>query len=237
MKFDLLLFDLDGTLYDQACGYEANIHANIFEFMAQAKGTKFDRISTVEEAKIAWQPVFDKYNLTKRGLLAEGYEFDTKGYDRCIRHGVSRYIPKQPAEDLRLFLESLPTERKVIFTNAPEESANEILEWLGVKDLFETVLGSDFMGDALCKPERAAFDKVLTHLGIPQADSYPNICYFEDSFKNLEAGRALGFAAVFVVCPTLQNEGRSEEELSRFDAIVPAQVSMSLKETFPDLWE
>lgn len=235
MKFDLLLFDLDGTLYDQACGYEANLHSNIFKFMVQAKSAKFDAITTVQEAKMVWKPIFDKYNLTKRGLLAEGYHFDTQEYDRFIRQGVRQYIPKDP--NLRLFLESLPTKRKVIFTNAPEESAREILEWLGVADLFEAVLGSNFMGDTLCKPEIAAFDKVLTHLGIPQSDSYPNICYFEDSFKNLEAGRKLGFATVFVACATLQNEGRSAEELSCFDAVVPRQVGMSLQEIFPDLWK
>ena len=131
----LLLFDLDGTLYDQACGYEEEIHANIFRFMVQAKGGKFDAIHSIDDARRIWQPIFAKYNLTKRGLIGEGYSFDLNEYDRFIRQGASKFI--KPDLELRRFLESLPTSRrKVIFTNAPEASAHEILGLLGVADLF-----------------------------------------------------------------------------------------------------
>ena len=44
---DVLLFDLDGTLYDHACGYEQEIHSNIYDFMVQSKGGKFDAITTL----------------------------------------------------------------------------------------------------------------------------------------------------------------------------------------------
>ena len=68
MTFDLLLFDLDGCLYDQTCGYVDNVHSNIFKFMVQQTGGLFDRITTIDEAKFHWKPIFEKYNLTKRGL-------------------------------------------------------------------------------------------------------------------------------------------------------------------------
>ena len=84
MTADLLLFDLDGTLYDQSCGYEDEVHSNIYNFMAESKGGKFDEISSVEDAEIVWQPIFDKYNLTKRGLLWEGYIFDSFEYDTFV---------------------------------------------------------------------------------------------------------------------------------------------------------
>jgi putative hydrolase of the HAD superfamily len=229
-SIELLLFDLDGTLYDQACGYEDEVHSNIFKFMAESTGGKFDEISNVEEAKIVWKPIFDKYNLTKRGLVGEGYVFDSMVYDKFVRQGASKYIRRDP--DLRLFLESLP-HRKVIFTNAPESSANEILDLLGVSDLFEAVLGTDFLQNKVCKPERASFEKVLHHL-----DVAPNrVCYFEDSFKNLQAGKELGFTTVFITSETLENEGRSKEELSQFDAVVENKVEMSLKQQLPYLWD
>ena len=111
----ILLFDLDGTLYDQACGYEEEIHNNIFRYMAQ----NFDTIEDVEHAKKVWKPIFDKYNLTKRGLIGEGYSFDGTDYDRFIRQGAKNFISPDP--ELRVFLKSFPTSmRKVIFTNAPE---------------------------------------------------------------------------------------------------------------------
>jgi pyrimidine 5'-nucleotidase len=230
--FDLLLFDLDGTLYDQSNGYEDNVHGNIFKYMVQAKGGKFDQISTIEEAKMKWHPIFEKYNLTKRGLLGEGYVFDNVEYDRFIRQGAKKFITKDP--ELRIFLESLP-QRKVIFTNAPEESANEILDLLGVADLFEAVLGTDFLQHRICKPEKEAFARVLNHLGVKKSD-YHRVCYFEDSFKNLEAGKDLGFGTIFILSTTLESEGRSRGALSKFDAVINGKVGMGLKNIFPKLW-
>lgn len=234
MAFDLLLFDLDGCLYDQTNGYEDHIHANIFRYMVQAKGGKFDQITTIEEAKFYWRPIFEKYNLTKRGLLGEGYVFDIVEYDRFIRQGADKFIRKDP--ELREFLKSLPQKRKVIFTNAPEESANEVLQLLGVADLFEAVLGTDFLEHRICKPEKEAFESVLNHLGVKRSD-YNRVCYFEDSFKNLMAGKELGFTTVFVSSTTLECEGRSKDELSNFDAVIKNKVGMGLKKALPRLWE
>ena len=229
---DVLLFDLDGTLYDQECGYEDHIHSNIFKFMAESTGGKFDEISTIERAQEVWKPIFQKYNLTKRGLLGEGYVFDTVAYDKFIRQGASLFIRKDP--ELRHFLESLSCPRKVIFTNAPESSANEILELLGVSDLFEAVLGSNFLHEKVCKPEFAAFEEVLKYLGNVQPES---ICFFEDSFINLKAGKALGFKTVFISSSTLHNEGRSRDETLQFDAVVENKVGMSLKHQLSFLWD
>lgn len=230
-SFDLLLFDLDGTLYDHACGYEDEIHANIFRFMVESTGGKFGAIDSLATAQQVWQPIFTKYNLTKRGLLAEGYLFDGRQYDQYIRQGANKFIRKDP--ELRDVLLSLP-QRKVIFTNAPESSANEILDLLGVADLFEAVLGADlFLHNEICKPERAAFDKLLDYVQVPPE----KICYFEDSFQNLIAGKELGMATVFVTSETLNNEGRSVKELEKFDAVIHRQVNKSLREIMPQLWD
>jgi putative hydrolase of the HAD superfamily len=229
----LLLFDLDGTLYDQVCGYVDNVHANIFKFMAEKKGGKFDSIGSIEEAKIVWRPIFQKYNLTKRGLLGEGYEFDTVEYDKYIRQGADQFIQHDP--ELRVFLESLAC-RKVIFTNAPEISANEILDLLGVADLFEAVLGTDFLQDQVCKPEGEAFDRVLNHLKIDPAD-YHRVWFFEDSYKNLVAGKELGMKTVFVrSSSTMKEEGKAARDLSQFDAVIEGKVGMELREQIPELW-
>lgn len=235
MTFEVLLFDLDGTLYDQKCGYESNIHSNIFQFMVEQTGGKFDAITTIEQAKEVWKPIFRKYNLTKRGLLAEGFEFDGTKYDEFIRKDAEKFIQNDP--ELRLFLLALPKEsRKVIFTNAPESSAHEILKILGVHDLFEAVLGGvDFLADEICKPERAAFDKVLEYLDF-SLDRADRICFFEDSYKNLCAGKELGFKSVFVKSSTLVDEGRSVEDLSQFDAVVEGKVGFELKGSLPELF-
>ena len=236
-SLDVLLFDLDGTLYDQACGYEESIHNNIFQFMVDKQGGKFDGIDTIEQAKMIWKPIFDKYNLTKRGLLGEGFEFDGREYDTYIRRGADKYIREDP--ELRKFLLSLPkASRKIIFTNAPETSANEILSLLGVQDIFEIVIGTDFFNNEICKPELGTFTKVLDgYLNLPK-DQYHRVCYFEDSFKNLLVGKKLGLTTVFVQSETLINEGRTIEDLQeQFDAVIVGKVGMGLKETLPQLWQ
>jgi len=251
-RIDVLLFDLDGTLYDHACGYEREIHCNIFEFMTETKGGKFDAITTLEEAQRAWQPIFDKYNLTKRGLIGEGYVFDSRHYDSFVRKGAEKYFSKD--DELRSFLDSFPSRmKKVVFTNAPESSANEILTLLGVRDMFSEVLGTDFLESKVCKPEPEAFSKVLKHLFLADDHCSPppssllesyhgrnrRICYFEDSFKNLKAGKELGFRTVFIASETLQNEGKSSLELEaeQFDAILQKRVNMSLRSQLPQLWK
>lgn len=238
-RIDVLLFDLDGTLYDHACGYEEEVHSNIFKFMVQTTGSKFDAISTLEEAQTAWRPIFDKYNLTKRGLLEEGYRFDGREYDKFIRQGAGKYIQKD--ESLRAFLQSFPSRlKKVIFTNAPESSATEILDLLGVRDLFHDVMGTDFLENRVCKPEKQAFTKVLNYLGLQESPTEcRRVCYFEDSFKNLQAGKDLGFMTVFIDSETLINEGKSAYHLKRagFDAILERKLDMTLKSKLPLLWD
>jgi pyrimidine 5'-nucleotidase len=180
-SIEIVLFDLDGTLYNHNCGYKQEIGSNIFQFMVDMKGDKFDNISTIEEAQIAWQPIFDRYNLMKSGLIGEGYAFDSQYYDTCIRQGAEKYFTTD--KELHILLESFPSRiKKVVFTNAPESSANQILNLLGVQDLFDHVLGTDFLQSKICKPELKAFTKVMNNLNISPSN-YNLVCYFEDSLK------------------------------------------------------
>uniref|UniRef100_A0A7R9WXU8 Pyrimidine 5'-nucleotidase n=1 Tax=Craspedostauros australis TaxID=1486917 RepID=A0A7R9WXU8_9STRA len=231
---ELLIFDLDGTLYDRDNGYTQHVHDNIFRFMAKTEGGKFDAIDSVATARKVWEPIFAKYNLTKRGLMAEGYDFDPIHYDTFIRRGASNFFAKDPV--LREVLQSMP-QRKVIFTNAPESSANEILQLLGVADLFDCVYGTDFLQNKVCKPEIAAFEKVLAeHASVPVS----RICYFEDSFKNLVAGQKLGFRSVFIrSAATTDGDNFASADLEKFDAVLVGSVSedrQRLREQLPGLW-
>jgi putative hydrolase of the HAD superfamily len=236
-RIDILLFDLDGTLYDNDCGYQEEIHCNILRFMVEAQGGKFDAITTMEQAQRVWQPIFEKYNSTRRGMIHEGYVIDCKYWDIFVRQGAEKYFSKDM--QLRSFLQSFPSRiRKVIFTNAPESSATEILELLGIRDLFDDILGTDFMESKCCKPEKEAFIKVLQYLKVPPSE-YHKVCYLEDSLKNLKAGKALGFRTVFVMSKTLTNEGSSVQDVpaQQFDAIVHGKVDMTLQRLMPELWE
>ena len=205
-------------------GYTDHIHQNIYEFMVNNGGPS-NSIKTLADAKKAWAPIFSKWNLTKRGLKHEGWTFDSTDYDTFIRKGADKFI--KPSPSLRSTLLSLP-QKKVLFTNSPEASARECLSLLGVLDCFEFIAGTDFQNNEHCKPELEAFEKVLEKLSVKKGDEH-KICYFEDSFKNLERGREMGMRTVFVRSETLEKEGRDGSETDRFDVVLN-DVGLDLKE-------
>ena len=46
------------------------------------------------------------------------------------------------------------------------------------------------------------------------------VCYFEDSFKNLEQGKKMGMKTVLVAGETLEKEGRGSQETNMFDVVL-----------------
>ncbi len=106
-----------------------------------------------------------------------------------------------------------------VLTNCRELEALETLQQLQISaDMFNGVLGADFMGD-VCKPEREAFAKVIAHTGLDPART----CMFEDSFRNLVTAKALGMRCVLVGATTLLEEGPAQEALAAtLDASIPA---------------
>jgi len=223
--FDVLLFDLDGTLYSADCGYVAHTRDNMFRYI-QDKGWVPEGQSPEEY----WRPLFQKYNQSLRGWKAMGHittEEECDEYWAYCRKGTADFMPRD--DELRFFLECIPkSTRKYIFTNANEKEAKEALECLGIADQFLEVYGSKFMGD-VCKPEALAFHAVLQHLQDPDPDSsgatgidLKRVCMFEDSYKNLRTANLLGMGTVFIESKlTAAEEGVSESDRR----ILSAQVS------------
>ena len=199
--------------------------------MVSANYGKLGSIKTLDQAKFIWRPIFDKYNLTKRGLRAEGYEIREKEYDDYIRQGEELYITRD--DNLVSLLSSLPLHRKYVFSNGPETSIAKCLDLLGIAELIDGVYGTDFH-DSVCKPEVECFVKVLEDIGMRGDEG--RILYFEDSYKNLIAGKDMGMNTCFVRSKTLEMEGRGEEECAIFDVVVE-DIGRELKGKVPELWE
>ena len=121
MASKVLVFDLDGTLYDADNGYVKCIRQNVFQFMVE-KGFA----STVNDAEEIWKPLFKKYNQTYKGLIEGGYEFEKEEYWSRHRSQTSSYF-KQDDKLIQLFNSFKPI-KKVIFTNCREKEAKELLE-------------------------------------------------------------------------------------------------------------
>eukprot|EP00605_Chrysophyceae_sp_TOSAG23-4_P002606 GSChrysophyteH1.ASY1.ANO1.2877.1 assembled CDS len=213
--FDVLLFDLDGTLYSADCGYVEHQRENMFSYVRKQNWVPEGK-SVVD----VWRPLFQKYNQSLRGWKAAGFKVDEDEYWAESRKGMEDFI--KPDLPLRSFLDAIPSStRKYIFTNCNEKEALQALDCLGVSDHFLHIYGSKFMKD-VCKPEREAFELVLRHLDPESAIPMNRICMFEDSYKNLVTANELGMATVFIESNiTAGEEGVTDEQKGILDAIVP----------------
>ena len=203
-----LIFDVDDTLYPVSSGFSDHRNgAVVQDFMVDELGFA-DR----ESARIFRDAAFREHHSTLKGLsvaaaagaLPGGRPFDELSLGRywAARLAFGEYL--SPARGLAAALRELaapppagPGLRLVVFSNGPREYVRRCLAALGLAgDVFADadVFGVEDVLPA-CKPEAAAFARVLDAVGAPP----PGACVmFEDSMKNVRACRALGVRTVLV---------------------------------------
>ena len=227
-----LIFDLDGCLYDAGCGYVEHVRMNVFKFMIKKGWT-----SSIEESKKIWWPLFQKYNQSKRALKMGGYEFNDDEYWSFMRSGYELYLKNDvQLQSLLSSFSNTKIKKKYIMTNCAEKQAIEALDVLGITNHFDKIYGADFMED-ICKPQKEAFLKVLNDINI---DNPSDVCFFEDSYKNLVTAKELGMTTVFVKGYTADEEGVSKEDELILDAIVNTLSDENgnyLKSLLPQLFD
>ena len=186
-KFSVLLFDLDGTLYDINNGYIENQKKNIYNFLIS------NNISSEINVNEYWNSIFSKYNQTLRGLQEEGHIINEAEYWKFIRQDMSKYLKND--SKLQIFLSNLPKgQKKYIFTNCNEREAEECLKCIGIDHLFDGIYGASFM-NRKCKPEKEVFHQIVDTIGIKEYSKY---CLFEDSVKNLDVAKSMGMGCVLI---------------------------------------
>ena len=237
--FDAMVFDLDGVLYPADNGYMAHVRRNAREFIRVRYG------KSEEEAAAIRLEAFRLANQTVKGLRMLGYEVDAEDFMDFCRSGEDQFL----SPDLAVVeaVSSLSARyksggvgsanqgrgtRMVLLTNTAEKRARVALECLGLSEHFDAVYGADFMRPA-CKPEEAAFRKVLEDISVAPSRAV----MFEDSFKNLKAAKAVGMTTVFVRGATMGEEGVTAVELeAAADAVVPSIEVAALRDALPSLW-
>ena len=223
----VLLFDLDGCLYDADGGYVTHTRQQLFKYIHNQGW-----VENLEEAEAFWRPKFQQYNQTYRGLKAAGLEIDYDDYWATCRAGVDLFLSEDKA--LKSFLESLP-QKKYVVSNCNETQVHEALSVMGIGGCFSGVYGAKFMLPH-CKPEPQAFQKVLDDL---QAD--PTECaMFEDSYKNLVTCNEMGMATIFVESEIhVREEGVNASHHAMLDAIVSTlsdEDGAIMREKYPRLY-
>ncbi|XP_072975764.1 uncharacterized protein C24B11.05-like isoform X3 [Typha angustifolia] len=242
-KFDVLLFDLDDTLYPSSIGISNECLNNIGDYMIQKLGVEESKISSMCNL------LYKNYGTTMAGLRAIGYTFDYDEYHSFV-HGRLPYNKLKPDPILRHLLLSLPV-RKLIFTNADRIHAVKVLSRLGLEDCFEGIICFETLNPPmeatdsdifdiieyssqpvsgvelpqtpiLCKPSEHAMQKALKIANItPQ-----RAIFFDDSVRNIQVGKRIGLHTVLV--------GKSQRVK---DADHALESIHNIREALPELWE
>lgn len=181
---DVLLFDLDNTLYPPERELFALIDVRINRFMREQVGIPADRVDGLR--RDYWQA----YGVTLQGLIRH-HGVDPEDYLHYV-HDVDVAARLAPDPALRAMLAALP-QRKAVFTNGSTCHADRVLAALGVADQFEAVFDIR-IADYLPKPRPEPYQAVLAALG-----AAPERCMMiEDSRDNLRTAKALGMTTVLV---------------------------------------
>lgn len=211
----VLLLDLDETLYPKGNGVLSRIDARINSFM-------IERLR-MEPAEVDAERVRlrDRFGTTMRGL-AERYELDVDEYlQHC--HGVDLSDLIGPDPELRGLLERLPL-RKAILTNAPRAHARQVLGLLGISDLIERVIAIEDLAYAP-KPAPTAYATALARLDVEASD-----CTFvDDVLAFVRAAAREGMRGVWKTsaAPAAREDGVHDviAELHELEPILAALIA------------
>jgi putative hydrolase of the HAD superfamily len=185
-------FDLDDTMYAKSAGVMDIVSQRISAYMAL-------HLRMDEETIRRLRPRYwRQYGTTMRGLVLE-FGIDPDHYLSYV-HDFSAAGLLSLNEQLRNILTRLPW-HKVIFTNAPQEHAQQVLAALGVRQCFERIFDIRTTG-YVGKPDPAAYQYVLSALDT----TAENCIAIDDSLPNLRTAGKLGMTTV-LVGPTERVDG------------------------------
>ena len=269
-----LIFDIDDTLYPVTNGFTAHRNLDVaLQYMVDHLG-----FASKEEAAALRTPYFVKFHSTIKALTVAASEgklprlpggeartFDSDALANYWADGCNfaDYFPEpDPAlvEAMTSLKKDVPGLAMVAFTNGPRVYALRLLETLGLSEVFppEDVFAVDDVMPA-CKPERAAFDKVLAAVrakttgagaaaGANDDDdddddddlTYEHCVMFEDSMKNVRAAKALGMGTCLVLAKEGQHDSNNAADAG--DSGDPAvdltlRFANQLREKAPFLWQ
>ena len=181
---DVLLFDLDNTLYPPERDLFNLIDVRINRFMVEQVGIPENAVDALRREYWA------AYGVTLQGLIRH-YAVDPEAYLHYV-HDVDVTTRLAPDPQLRGMLAALP-QRKAVFTNGSSCHADRVMAALGVADQFESVYDIRVAGYRP-KPYPEPYQAVLADLAVA-----PERCtMIEDSRENLRTAKQLGMTTVLV---------------------------------------
>lgn len=180
---DTWIFDLDNTLYPPDADLFAQIELRMTDWVMRELRVDRDRADHMR------RDYWDRYGTTLAGLMAE-HDVDPGPYLTDV-HDIA-FTSLVRDDILADRLRALPG-RRIVFTNGTAPYARKVLDARGLGDAFDAIYGVEHAGFRP-KPERAAFDAILTRDGSRAASA----AMFEDVSRNLVVPHDLGMRTVHV---------------------------------------
>jgi putative hydrolase of the HAD superfamily len=181
---DVILFDLDNTLYPPQRQLFSLIDVRINRYMTEVMGIAAGEVDGLRRRY--WR----EYGVTLQGLIRH-YAVDPEDYLEYV-HDVDVAGRLAPDPGLRRALAALPL-RRAIFTNGSRGHAEKVLACLGLADLFEEIFDIR-VATYQPKPFPAPYREVCATLGIP-AERCQMV---EDTPANLRTAKELGMGTILV---------------------------------------
>lgn len=181
---DVLIFDLDETLYPRSSGLMQEIGRRINTYMIEKMGMDPAVVSRLR------REYWEQYGTTSRGLQLL-HRIDVDDYMAFVHDiPLERYLTPNP--ELDAVLDTLP-QRKVILTNSTAQHARGVLTVLGIERHFTDIYDVFFMGHE-SKPAMGSYRRLVDALGVR-----PQVCMMiDDTARNLRPAKALGMVTVLV---------------------------------------
>ena len=181
---DVLIFDLDNTLYPAEKQLFSLIDVRINRYMTEVVGIPAPEVDALR--RDYWR----LYGVTLQGLIRH-HGVDPEDYLFFVHDvDVASHLAPDPA--LREVLASLP-QRKAVFTNGSLCHADRVLSALGIEDMFEKVYDIRIAAYQP-KPYPEPYHAVLAELGTT-AD---RCIMIEDSRDNLHTAKKLGMGTILI---------------------------------------
>ena len=182
-KINTWIFDLDNTLYSADSGIFQQVHTLMGSFVSKHLNIKLD------EAKKLQKKYYKQHGTTLRGMM-DNHNVDPDHFLSEV-HKLD-YSIVGPNYELNKELEKLEG-RKIIYTNANRQHANDVLKQLELTHMFKEIFDIK-NANYIPKPEISPYEQIISEFNINSSSS----AMFDDIAKNLVPAKNVGFTSVWI---------------------------------------
>jgi phosphoglycolate phosphatase len=223
IAFDLVGFDLDGTLLDTSGELTASVNFTLGQ---------------IGRAALTRDDVRPMVGLGAKHMLAEGIK-RTGAFDDAM---LAQWLPvllehyeahlgndSPPFAGLLELMAALDDHgvKMAVVTNKYERFAVKLLREIGLLGRFACVIGGDTMGPGKAKPHRAPMDEMARRCGVQNP---ARAAFLGDSIYDVMAAKAAGLRAIAVSFGFLHqpiNELGADAIVDHYDEVLPLLAAWS----------